>query len=251
MQIQRLNMDNSWHIRIGGMSLLVDPWLEGVEIDYFSWFNTQWHRTAPIPYEELPEYDWVLITQKYPDHYHKKTLLRLQPKKILVPASIEKSVRKLLPDAEVVSLGSQNAVFEKNGVSITWHATNRKIDPIYDAYLIQDHTASVFLATHGYDFEKTNMHIDQPVTLLISPFNEFKLPFFLGGMVSPGLKGLTQLTKHLQPKHILATHDEDKHAKGLVIRMAKIKRFLSSDLSKIELFKDRILNLPDYKQITL
>lgn len=251
MQIQRLNMDNSWHIRMGGLSLLVDPWLHGTEVDYFSWFNTQWHRTAPIPYEELPEYDWVLITQKYPDHYHKETLRRLQPKKILVPVSIEKSVRKLLPEAEVVSLGSHNTTFERNGVKITWHATSRKIDPIYDAYLIQDNTESVFLATHGYDVDKAKMHLDKPVKLLISPFNEFKLPFFLGGTVSPGLKGLTQLTNYLQPKHIIATHDEDKHAKGLVIRMAKIKRFLSGDLSKIELFKDRILNLTDYKTITL
>lgn len=29
MQLQRLNMDNSWFISINGLRLLVDPWLEG------------------------------------------------------------------------------------------------------------------------------------------------------------------------------------------------------------------------------
>ena len=43
MQIQRLNMDNSWYLGFEGLRLLVDPWLEGTEIDFFPWFNTQWH----------------------------------------------------------------------------------------------------------------------------------------------------------------------------------------------------------------
>jgi L-ascorbate metabolism protein UlaG (beta-lactamase superfamily) len=49
MNIQRLNMDNSWRLEFGGKSVLIDPWLMGVEVDYFSWFNTQWHKTAPVP----------------------------------------------------------------------------------------------------------------------------------------------------------------------------------------------------------
>ena len=35
MQLQRLNMDNSWHYATRGQSILIDPWLEGVEVDYF------------------------------------------------------------------------------------------------------------------------------------------------------------------------------------------------------------------------
>lgn len=251
MEIQRLNMDNSWRLRIGGISLLIDPWLEGKETDYFSWFNTQWHRTKPIDYQDLPAYDFVLITQKYPDHFHQQTLLKIQPEKLIVPATIEKKVRAFLPDALVIGLGKNRPTFETGDLTITWFPTKRKIDPIYDAFLLSDQKASVFLATHGYDFEKSAIQIEKPVKLLISPFNEFKLPFYLGGMVSPGLKGLTELTSHLQPEHIVATHDEDKHAKGLVIRMAKIKRHLSKDLSKSELFKNRILDIPNYNPVEL
>ena len=56
-------MDNSWCLGLGGKRFLIDPWLEGVEVDYFSWFNTQWHRTPPLSYSELPAFDAVLITQ--------------------------------------------------------------------------------------------------------------------------------------------------------------------------------------------
>ena len=41
MLLQRLNMDNSWFLDLGGCRLLIDPWLEGQEVDYFPWFNTQ------------------------------------------------------------------------------------------------------------------------------------------------------------------------------------------------------------------
>ena len=80
MQLKRLNMDNSWSISLGGQRLLIDPWLHGVEVDYFAWFNKQWHRTPPIAYEDVQDFDAVLITQKYPDHFHPETLLRLKPK---------------------------------------------------------------------------------------------------------------------------------------------------------------------------
>lgn len=138
MRIQRLNMDNTWFLEFDGMKLLIDPWLEGTEVDFFPWFNTQWHRTKPMDYANLPEYDAVLITQKYPDHFHKETLKKLKPALLIVPASIEKSIRKLLPDSTVVALGKKLAVFEKNGVEIKFYPSGRMIDPIYDAFLISD-----------------------------------------------------------------------------------------------------------------
>lgn len=251
MQIQRLNMDNSWFIQMDGLRLLIDPWLEGEEIDYFPWFNTQWHRTKPMEYEKLPEYDYVLVTQKYPDHFHRQTLLKLQPRKIIAPASIEQSLKKLLPDSEVIALGKTKNSLILNGVQIKWYPTSRKVDPIYDAFMIQDSNEAVFLATHGYFIGKEEINSEKPLKLLISPFNHFQLPFYLGGTVSPGIEGLIHLTEKLSPKHIVSTHDEDKHAKGLVIKMAKVKRVMMSDLMKHEIFKNRILELNHYEPIVL
>lgn len=251
MKIQRLNMDNSWLLEMQGLRILVDPWLEGVEIDYFGWFNTQWHRSKPMAYEDLPAYDVVLITQKYPDHFHPQTLLKLQPKKVLAPKSIEAKLKALLPQSEIIAMHTAHSLFEENNVRIQWYPTNRKIDPIYDAFLIEDKQEALFLATHGYFINQQEIQNTSPIKLLISPFNYFKLPFYLGGTVSPGIEGLKHLNEKLHPQFIVATHDEDKHAKGLVIKMATVKRIFSEDLRQDPALSDKVLELNHYNPIQL
>lgn len=251
MRIQRLNMDNTWFLEFDGLKLLIDPWLEGTEIDFFPWFNTQWHRTKPMDYTDLPAFDAVLITQKYPDHYHKQTLLKIKPALVIVPKSIEQSIRKLLPASKVFVLDKKQPIFEKNGVKISFYPTSRKIDPIYDAFLISDSQESVFVASHGYFMSEAAATLSAPVKLLICPFNEFQLPFYLGGTISPGLKGILHLNERLNPACIVATHDEDKHAKGIVIKTAKITRNSVAELRKMGQFKGKILEINDYKPITI
>ena len=92
IQVQRLNMDNSLFLEISGWKVLIDPWLEGTEVDFFGWFNTQWHRTPPLPYEQIPAFDTVLITQKYPDHFHAETLKKLNPGHIIAPGSLKENI---------------------------------------------------------------------------------------------------------------------------------------------------------------
>ena len=112
-------MDGSWWLAFGGIKLLIDPWLEGTEIDYAGWFNTQWHRTPPLAYSDLPSYDAVLITQKYPDHYHEETLTKLSPDIIFAPASLGKRLRRLLPDSEVHLFDKENREQSYRGVTLT------------------------------------------------------------------------------------------------------------------------------------
>jgi hypothetical protein len=250
MIVQRLNMDNSWCISLGGMRVLVDPWLEGVEVDFFPWFNTQWHRTMPLAYDKLPDYDIVLITQKYPDHFHSQTLLKLLPKKLIVPASIEKKIKALLPDAIVIPLSKAYPQFQEQGLTVEWYPTSRKIDPIYDAVLLSDAKESVFIAPHGYHFSEPPK-LSVPLSVLISTCNHFRLPFFLGGTVAPGIEGLKHLNTALSPNHIIATHDEDKHAKGLVMRVAKVVRIGKQQLSDIPELYQKCLEINDYNPINL
>jgi L-ascorbate metabolism protein UlaG (beta-lactamase superfamily) len=255
MNIQRLNMDNSWCIDFAGQTILIDPWLQGVEIDYFPWFNMQWHKTKPVALSEVPDFDMVLITQKYPDHFHPETLIALAPKKLIVPKSIEKKVRQLLPNAEVVVFNT--TIQHAFGSDINSHflPTSRKIDPIYDALLLENGEESVLLATHGYteieawtEFIKTM----PPVKLVLTPFNTYQLPFYLGGTVSPGLEAVKNLIHVVNPQCIIATHDEDKHAKGFVHKMAKITFPPNKEaLLKDEAFKNRLLQIDDYGSYTI
>jgi hypothetical protein len=250
VKLQRLNLDNSWLLELNNLRVLIDPWLEGVEVDYFPWFNTQWHRVNPVSYSELPEFDLVLITQKYPDHFHKETLQRITPKAIIAPYYLKKQLERILPESEKLYFSNKQKSISFSGVEFQWFSANRIIDPIYDAYLISSDIESIFLAPHGYHF-KSNQQFSQKIDLLITPFNEFKLPFFLGGVVAPGIRGISHLDKVLNPKYIVATHDEDKHAKGIVIKLAKVRRTSVNDLIQKKLFVNQLLEINHYNPVTL
>ncbi|AZQ61140.1 MBL fold metallo-hydrolase [Flammeovirga pectinis] len=235
INLQRLNMDNSWFIEFDTIKLLVDPWLQGTEIDFFSWFNMQWHRTPPLAFDNLPSYDAVLITQKYPDHFHKETLLKLQPKVIIGPRSIAKDVQKILPQTAFLPLDKKVNKITLKEVDIHFLPTRRAIDPIYDCFVLDDGNESVYFATHGFSLDQKHKEQLEEVSdckLLITPFNLYKLPFFLGGVVSPGIEGVKTLFDQIQPKVIVPTHDEDKHAKGLVTFFAKVVRAVPTDQLK-------------------
>lgn len=247
-------MDNSWYVETGGLRIITDPWLEGAEVDYFPWFNKQWHRTSPIAYKDVPAYDVVLITQKYPDHFHPETLVKLQPKKMIVPHTIAPKVKKILPEAEVIALGNNNTSYTMQGVTFTWLPTRRLIDPIYDAVYIKSESESFFIASHGFQLDKKHIAaIDTtiPVKLLISPYNLYRLPAFLGGTVSPGIKGLHHLNSTLKPRYIVATHDEDKHAEGIVSRFATVIRTARKDLQAYPELYNKCLDLEHYSMVNL
>lgn len=251
LYVQRLNMDNTWVVKIGETSVLIDPWLHGEEVDYFKWFNAQRHKTRPLSYDSVPDYDIVLITQKYPDHFHKETLLKLKPKKLIVPGSIYKAVCKLLPKSEVLKFDlSLKNVFETQ-LNLHHFPTNRKIDPIYDSIALEDGEQTVFVSTHGHSLSDSaaNRLVKFPkVTLLISPFNHYRLPVFLGGVVSPGIEGLSQLMEKVKPNYVVATHDEDKEAKGLVSKFAKVVSSPEeAELKKIDFLKNSYLAINDYE----
>jgi hypothetical protein len=60
------------------------------------------------------------------------------------------------------------------------------------------------------------------------------------------------LIQDLSPTHIVATHDEDKEASGLIPMLANITWAPSDEeLLKSELFQDRLLTVSDYHPLTL
>ena len=126
--LTHLTADNSWVLSLpcpknqklpqgrSRFNILIDPWLKGPEINYFSWFNTLWHTTEPavqgttelnallkrqeeshvakdsepsLPASEPPPscnnttsnpyIDLVVICHEFPDHCHRETLVDLDP----------------------------------------------------------------------------------------------------------------------------------------------------------------------------
>jgi len=251
MIIQRLNMDNSWFIEVNGLKLLVDPWLEGEEVDYFRWFNTQWHRTPPINFELVPDFDVVLITQIFPDHFHKKTLQRLNPSKVVAPKSIQKSLQKLLPNADIIGLNKKQPQAILNGIEISMLPGKTAIGPSFKAYTVSSTIESVLLAPHGYNGNYLSSDVGKELKLIVTPFNRYALPFFLGGTLAPGVEGLKKLVMEFNPKFLVCTHDEDKHASGLVSKLARVTRISSVELNNQDIFKGKIIEIADYNPVRI
>jgi L-ascorbate metabolism protein UlaG (beta-lactamase superfamily) len=240
--IQRLNRDNSWAITIGATTFLVDPWLRGREVDYFGWFNTQWHREAPVPPGEVPAYDWVIVTQQFPDHFHTETLLELGPGRLIVPPSVRKKAESLFPDAIVESLDNPVEELVAGGARVRRFRSTALMPPHFDAYALYDGEETIFLAPHGYTFrpkELEQLRQLPPVTLLLAPANYLRLPFFLGGTIMTGIAGLEKLLKDTNAACFVNSHDGDKHATGLVPVLSREIRYTPADFRKNEFLATR------------
>lgn len=254
MIIQRLNMDNAWWVQLGKVSFLIDPWLMGSEIDYFKWFNQQWLKAEPVNIDDVPQYDFVVITQKYPDHFHEETLVKLQPQKLIVPKARLKKTKQLFPKAEVLILEKNHSNVFGTDLNFHFFPTKRKIDPIYDALLVENGEKSVFIATHGFNLNEKQLQTikDLPeIELLMCPFNYYKLPALLGGLVSPGTEAAGQLLEQIKGKKIVATHDEDKIAKGMVSKFAKIKWAQDQSIAQQDIFKNKFIHIQDYNPVSI
>jgi hypothetical protein len=240
--IQRLNKDNSWAITLSGTTFLVDPWLTGSEVDYFGWFNTQWHREAPVPVSEVPLYDWIIVTQQFPDHFHIETLLALNPARLIVPPSVKTKAEKLFPSAAVEAVKNPAEEFVAGGVRIRRFRSTALMPPFFDAYALYDDHQTIFLAPHGYRFntrQLTELRKLPPVTLLLASANYLRLPFFLGGKIMAGISGLEQLVRDTGTSKFATSHDGDKQATGLVPLLSREIRYTPADFRERELLAER------------
>ena len=139
------------------------------------------------------------------------------------------------------------------GLRVTHLPTRRRIDPIYDAYLVEAGGESVMIANHGMRLD--HAHLAQlegkgTIDVLMSPFNRYALPALLGGIVAPGLEGLEALVEVTQPRHIVQTHDEPKHGSGLVPMLAKVERFSPEMAESLPWLKPRFINITDYTPVS-
>jgi L-ascorbate metabolism protein UlaG (beta-lactamase superfamily) len=250
LSIQRLNMDNTWWVNWGGTSLLLDPWLIGSEVDGFSWFNEQWHATPPVPLTELPYYQFIAVSQPYSDHCHAKTIALLsKDAKLLAVAPAKKRLVKELNNNHITEIPDlKNGFVSIGNLKIAKLSPNRLIDPIYHALIIAHGNELIIYAPHGFHLsnEQLKLLAGYSIKLLITSISYFYLPPPLGGIINPGLEGAKQLVNHLQPQHWVNTHDETKHAKGIVIKLAK-RYYPKLD----EIKEHNFIALADYQPIQL
>jgi hypothetical protein len=220
-------MDNSWQVGLDDRRFLLDPWLLGSEVDGFRWFNEQWHATPPVPPEQVGDYDAVLISQPYSDHCHARTLRQLRPgASVWAVGPARKRLARECPELVVHEIpDATDSWANLSGTSVAKLSPAHRIDPIYHALVMARHGNAIFYAPHGFALrpEQLRAIAHLRIKVLITTLTHFTLPKILGGLINPGLDGARQLAEQIQPERILNTHDEPKRARGLVMRLAKVR----------------------------
>lgn len=246
-------MDTSWWISWNDSSFIVDPWLIGSEIDGGSWFNEQWHVTEPVAIQDIPPYDFILITQSYNDHCHKETIAALENKSHIKATTKAYHKTKKWDFAEKVKElpdFSTHKDFSDQLNIYSLHPGNR-IDPVYYGVAITKGTEAIVLASHGFTLNSNQRSwlSKFETRLLITSFSEIQLPSFMGGKVNPGMDNVNQLFEALKPEKIINTHDEQKTAKGLVMKIAKTKY---ADLNQLaQPLASKFLRIEGYEKVTI
>ena len=233
LSVKRLNLDSSWHISYNQTDFIIDPWLIGSEIDGFKWLNEQWHIKEPVKITELPDYNFILISQSYEDHCHIKTLKKISENKTLI--ATEKAYKKLkkeFPKRKIILL-EDNKVTSYEGLNFISLRPNKILDPVYYSVVIANNNEAIFYAPHGFTLNDQQLDLvnQNNIKLLITTFTEFEIPKIMGGKVNPGMENVYELYNQIKPLNTINTHDEEKKAKGLVSSLAKIKY---ADFDKIE-----------------
>lgn len=247
-------MDSSWEWKWEDLSLVVDPWLVGSEIEFFRWLSEQWHTTPPVPPAEVNAPDALLITQSYMDHCHIPTLEQLPADiPILASGTVYRLLGKKLPGRtmELIPELLKTGWLEWKGLRLTNLHPGRKLDPIYYATIIEYEGSRLFYCPHGFHFSDVQKEAiqDLPIDLLITSFTDFRLPGWLGGHVNPGPENARSLVDILQPKRIINTHDEQKRGKGLVSKLAKVVYPNYGQMQ--EEWGERFIHTPDYNAVML
>mmetsp|Transcript_33594 Transcript_33594/g.68684 ORF Transcript_33594/g.68684 Transcript_33594/m.68684 type:complete len:293 (-) Transcript_33594:286-1164(-) len=74
-QLTRLNGDTSWLLEASGTRIVLDPWLKGIEIDFFRWFNIGKHSVPEVSdVASLGHIDGILVSLPFSDHCHEESL---------------------------------------------------------------------------------------------------------------------------------------------------------------------------------
>lgn len=229
MKLTRINPDNSWLLETTGLRLVVDPWLQGPEIDGFGWFHTQHLPQAAWPLDALGPLDAVVITQPFSDHCHEETLRALPASvPILAVPAAHRRLKRLFPEGHTLVSLKQPICSHSSlpGLKLTPLPTPWW-DPTHGGLWISSDEGSVLIAPHGYRNRRLlralRSTMARPCTVL-APSMQYRLPLFLGGTVNLGLKNAYHLCQDVHAHAFVETHSSDKPATGLARALARVRR---------------------------
>jgi len=220
----KLNGDSSWYMRMGGMRILLDPWLQGPQTDLAPWFSRQWHVKATVAAASLKQVDAIIISHPFTDHCHKETLLQFSadiPVWAAAAAAKKISGWKHFKQLNIIAKDLPTQISD---LSITLLQSSSILDQVHNALIFKAGEESLCYAPHGLQMNEESMKqlADAgTIKVLISTFSTYHLPFYLGGTVNLGAENALSLAKATKAAYFFPTHDEQKKAIGLVSKLAR------------------------------
>jgi L-ascorbate metabolism protein UlaG (beta-lactamase superfamily) len=206
---------NGWLLELGGVRVLVDPWLTGsLQFPPGAWFfEGQLPASQPVP----ADLDLLLLTQGLDDHAHPETL-QLLPRTLPVVGSLSAA-------AKVRSLGFETVTALRPGehcchgeLQITATA-GAPVPQVENGYLLEHPAGSLYLEPHGYLSPDLPA---RPLDAVITPVVDLGLP--VAGAFVRGQAVLPQLLERFSPRTVLAsTAGGDVAFSGLLTRLLWMK----------------------------
>jgi L-ascorbate metabolism protein UlaG (beta-lactamase superfamily) len=187
---------NGWLLEIGGLRVLVDPWLRGDLV----FPPGPWLLKGQLPQERpLPEaLDLLLLTQGLADHAHPDTLQLLPNTLPVVASPAAARVAQRFGFSAVTSL--QPGEHTRVGALSIQATAGAAVPMVENGYLLDWPQGSLYLEPHGVLDPKLPK---RPVDTVITPVMDLGLPL-LGDFIT-GAKVLPELIERFQPQRVLAS----------------------------------------------
>lgn len=227
LEMGRLNGDSSWWFTLGGVRVVVDPWLVGSEVDGAPWFSEQWHRGPVVSPADVPAHQVVVVSQPFSDHCHADTLRALPQDAalVVVPGARAKAARAV-PGRPMHVLPAWDRPPLRLAGLRWWRVTPPWwVVPAYQAVVVADEAGRAVLhAPHGLSVAAAEAVAERvDVVALAVTRTWYRLPWWMGGVAQPGEEAAAAVARAVRPRVAFGVHDERKAGRGLVRWLEEVR----------------------------
>ncbi|XP_028768222.1 uncharacterized protein LOC114725817 isoform X2 [Neltuma alba] len=226
---------NSWLWNVGGANILVDPILVG-NLDFgIPWlYDAAKKLLKKFQLSDLPEINYLLITQSLDDHCHLKTLRPLSEKspnlKIIATPNAKELLDPLFKNVTYLEPGQTSDIEASNGSRIRVKATAGPVlGPPWqrpeNGYIVESPQGQLTLYYEPHCVYNQGFIEKEQVDIVITPVIKQLLPKFT--LVS-GQEDAVKLAKLLQAKFIVPMKNGDLDSKGLLASLVRAEGTVES-----------------------
>ncbi|XP_019180874.1 PREDICTED: uncharacterized protein LOC109175944 [Ipomoea nil] len=226
---------NTWLWEVGGVKILVDPILVGnLDFGIPLLYDAAKKFLKNFQLDDLPEVDYLLITQSLDDHCHLNTLRPLSQKspnlRVIATPNAKGLLDPLFSDVTYLEPGQDYDIEASNGFRVKVRATAGPVlGPPWqrpeNGYLVTSPQGALTLYYEPHCVYNKTFLEKERADIVITPVIKQLLPNFT--LVS-GQEDAVQLAKLLSAKFIVAMKNGDLDSKGILASLVQAEGTIES-----------------------